>query len=168
VKVYTISESELDERLNLDKRRNNRAFCLCFDSLDEAPADFYKLQDKIRDGLEKEFWASFQEGKEPPRYKWETSPTNKWFFFDGDMHGSERMVIELADNIIGDKLLGIIMAYLEKSAPSYCVVGEVFRGELTGKNYKGRIVINCEEIAVEESLVQLWTKQVHYMEIERQ
>jgi hypothetical protein len=66
VNVYTSSESEMDERLNLDKRRNARAFCICFESLEEAPEGFYKQQDQIRDGLEEEFLAKFKEGNEPP------------------------------------------------------------------------------------------------------
>jgi hypothetical protein len=159
VKVYTASESELDERMNLDKRKNDRAFCLCFDTLDEAPAGFYDRQNELRDGLEKEFCTNFEEGYEAPRYEW-ANPSNKWFYFDGDMHGSERIDIEITDNIIGDKLLGIIMAYLEKSAPNYCVIGAIYRKELKGKNYMGRIVINRDEIAVEESLVEI-------MEIEK-
>jgi hypothetical protein len=166
VKVYAASESELDERLNLDKRQNERAFCLCFDSLDEAPPGFYKLQDEIRDGLEEDFMAQFKEGEEPPEFSW-ASPTNKWFYFDTDMHGSERIEIELTDNIIGDKLLGVIMAYLEKCVAHYCVIGVVYREELKGKNYMGRFVVTRDEIAIEESLMELWTNQVQYMEIEK-
>jgi hypothetical protein len=60
VKVYTASEDEMDERLNLDKRRNSRAFCVCFNTLDEAPAGFYDRQNELRDGLEKEFLGKFQ------------------------------------------------------------------------------------------------------------
>jgi hypothetical protein len=82
------------------------------------------------------------------------------------MHGSERIQIDLTDNIIGDKLIGIIMAYLEKCAPSFCVIGVVYKEELKGKNYLGRFVINGEEIAVEESLAELWAKQTQFMEIE--
>ncbi|HSY43353.1 MAG TPA: hypothetical protein VK811_05540 [Candidatus Acidoferrum sp.] len=167
MKVYAISETELNERLNLDKRRNSRAFYLCFETLDEAPAGFYERQNELRDGLEKEFWTNFEEGKEDPGHGLIKIVYNKWFFFDGDMYGSERIDIEITDNIIGDKLLGIIMAYLEKSAPNYCVIGAVYREKLTGKNYLGRFVVTCEEIAVEESLVELWTNQVQYMEIEK-
>lgn len=163
--VYTASKQEMDERLNLDKRQNSRAFCLCFESLDEAPEGFYDQQDELRAGLEKEFWANFAEGKEPVESDWET-PTNKWFYFDGDMHGSERIEIELADTIIGDKLLGVIMAYLGKGATGYCVVGVVYNEELKGNNYVGRFVLNRDEIAVEESLAELWSRQVKIMEIE--
>jgi hypothetical protein len=165
MKVYKASEKEMDERLELDKRRTDMAFCICFESLEEAPAGFYKLQDKIRDGLEEELMAKFKEGFEPPRFEW-SSPSNKWFYFDTDMHGSERIEIELTDNIIGDKLLGVIMAYLEKCESRYCVIGVVYRKELKGKNYMGRFVITRNEIAVEESLAELWTKQVQFLEIE--
>jgi hypothetical protein len=156
----------MDERLNLDKRRDRRAFCVCFESLDEAPEGFYERQDELRDGLEKEFWMAFPEGKEPPQFQW-ASPTNKWFYFDGDMHGSERIEIELTDNIIGDKLLGVIMAYLEKGATGYCVVGVVYNEEQKGNNYIGRFVLNRDEIAVEKSLAGLWSRQVKFMEIEK-
>ena len=167
MKVYAASEIELDERLNLDKRRNERAFCLCFDSLEEAPPVFYKIQDKIRDGLEEELMEKYKEGWEAPRFKWQTSPTNKWFCFKTDMFGSERIVVEITDNILGDKLLGIIMAYLEKCSSPYCVVGVVYKQAMEGEKYMGRLVINNNEIAVEESLVELWTNQVQYMEIEK-
>lgn len=164
--VYTASEEEIDERLNLDKRQNSRAFCLCFRTLDEAPEGFYKKQDEFRKGLEKEYWAQFEEGREANRYKWQVSSTNKWFFFNTDMHGSERMIVELTDNIIGDKLLGITMAYLEKKAPNYCVIGAVYNEENKGNNYIGRFVMTSGEIVVEESLAELWSKQVKIMEIE--
>lgn len=163
--VYTASAQEMDERLNLDKRQDSRAFCLCFESLHEAPEGFYEQQNEFRDGLEKEFWANFAEGKELSESSWE-SPSNKWFYFDGDMHGSERIEIELTDNIIGDKLLGVIMAYLEKGATGYCVVGVVYNEKQKGNNYIGRFVMNRDEIAVEESLVELWSRQIKFMEIE--
>jgi hypothetical protein len=156
---------EIDERLNLDKRRNDRAFCVCFDSLDEAPAGFYELQDKIRDELEKELMGQFKDGIEPPLIKG-ARPSNKWFYIDWDMHGSERVPIDVTDNILGDKLLGIIMAHLEKWEPRYCVIGVVYRKEMEGKNYMGRFVVNRDEIAVEESLAELWSEQVQFMTIE--
>jgi|HubBroStandDraft_1064217.scaffolds.fasta_scaffold478335_2 hypothetical protein len=82
------------------------------------------------------------------------------------MRGSERIVIELTDNIIGDKLLGVIMAYLEKCTARYCVIGVVYNEETKGNNYIGRFVINRDEIAVEESLAGLWSRQVKIMEID--
>jgi hypothetical protein len=165
VNVYTATEKEIDERMNLDKRQNSRAFYLCFKTLEEAPEGFYDRQNELRDGLEKEFWESYKEGKEEPRYKW-ANPDNKWFYFDGDMYGAERIDIELTDNIIDDKLLGIVMAYLEKNAPNYCVIGAVYKDEMTGKNYMGRFIVTTDEIVVEGSLAELWAKQVRIMEIE--
>lgn len=44
MKTYKISENELDERLELDKRKNHRAFCVCSQTLEEAPDGFYDLQ----------------------------------------------------------------------------------------------------------------------------
>jgi hypothetical protein len=167
VNVYRATEREIDERMNLDKRQNSRAFYLCFKTLEEAPEGFYDRQNELRDGLEKEFWESYKEGKEEPDEE-ELVPwvRNKWFYFDGDMYGAERIDIELTDNIIGDKLLGTVMAYLEKNAPNYCVIGAVYKEQMKGKNYMGRFIVTGDEIVVEESLAELWSKQVKIMEIE--
>jgi hypothetical protein len=165
MKTYTASEKELDERLELDKRRNNHAFCVVFKTLDEAPDGFYDLQRKISDGLEKEFCANFEGGYEAPRYEW-ANPTNKWFCFNGDMFGSERIVIEMSKEILGDKLLGVILSYLEKHAISYCLTADVYESMERNSQFLGRFVINLEEIAVEESLADIWAKQVKFMEIE--
>jgi hypothetical protein len=165
MKTHKISEQELDERLELDRRRNNRAFCICFKTLEEAPDGFYDLQRKISDGLENELCANFEEGYEAPRYKW-ANPTNKWFCFNGDMFGSERIVIEMSKEILGDKLIGLIMSYLEKCPSRYCVIASVYENMERGSKYLGRFVINLEEIAVEESLTDVWGKQIKFMEIE--
>jgi hypothetical protein len=38
---------------------------------------------------------------------------------------------------------------------------------LSSNDYIGRFVINLDEIAVEESLADTWSKQVKFMEIEK-
>jgi hypothetical protein len=163
MKIYKASEKELDERLELDKRRNNKAFCICFNSLEEAPDGFYDLQDKIRDGLEKDFWLAFDNGEEHLRRNpWDS----KNFFFNSDMFGSERIVVEMSKEILGDKLIGLVLSYLEKIAPSYCLTASVYENMEKGSEYLGRFVLNLEEIAVEESLAYIWAKQVKFMEIE--
>jgi hypothetical protein len=164
LKTYKISKRELDERLKLDKRQDSRGFRICFKTLEEAPDGFYDLQRIISDELEKEFCANFEEGYEAPRYEW-ANPTNKWFCFNGDMFGSERIVIEMSQEILGDKLLGVIMSYLEKNAPSYCLTADVYES-MESDNYLGRFVVNLDEIAVEESLADTWSKQIKFMEIE--
>ena len=167
MKVYTASDAEIDERLELDKRQNSRAFCLCFKTLDEAPDGFYDLQDKIRDGLEKEFWASFDDGIDRSRFQsWESGAMHTQFCFDSDMFGSERIEVEIVDEILGDKLIGVIMSYLEKCPPRYCVMGAVYREQMNGDKYIGRFVMNLDEIAVEESLADVWSKRVQFMEVE--
>ena len=163
MKIYAASEKEIDERLELDKRKNNRAFCVCFNSLDEAPADFYNLQDKIREGIQNEFWLNFDKGKE-------NLSINPWdsdlFFFNTDIFGSERLVVEVSSEILGDKLIGVILSYLEKFSSRYCVVAAVYRGMQRGSEYLGRFVINRDEIAVEETLAEVWAKQIKFMELE--
>lgn len=162
MKVYRASESEIDERLELDKRRNSRAFCICFNSLEEAPDGFYDLQDKIRDGIQKVFWLNFDDGVEHLRVNpWESET----FFINPDMFGSERIVVELSAEILSDKLIGLIMSYLEKCPSRYCVIAAVYRGMQRGSEYLGRFVMNLNEIAVEESLVDVWSKQIQFMEI---
>ena len=69
MKVYKTSQNKLDERLKLDIRQNSRAFCICFKSLEEAPKEFYALQDKIRNGLQREFWLNFDKGADVLRRK---------------------------------------------------------------------------------------------------
>lgn len=163
MRIYQISKKELDERLELDKRQNGRAFCICFKSLEEAPKEFYKLQDKIRNGLQEEFWLNFDNGAELLRRKpWDS----KNFYFNTDMFGSERIIVDMSKEILGDKLIGLIMSYLEKCPSRYCVVASVLESMDRGANDIGRFVINLEEIAVEESLADTWLKQVKLMEIE--
>jgi hypothetical protein len=163
MKTYKISERELNERLKLDKRRNNQAFCICFKSLEEAPKDFFELQDRIRDGLQREFWLNFDNGAEHLRRKpWDS----KNFFFNTDMFGSERIVVEMSKEILDDKMIGLTLSYLEKNALSYCLTASVFENMEKGSDYFGRFVINLNEIAVEESLVDVWSKQMRFMEIE--
>jgi hypothetical protein len=74
LKIYKASDKETDERLELDKRKSSRGFGVCFDSLEEAPGGFYKAQDEIRNGLQKEFWLAFDNGAEHLRYKPIQSP----------------------------------------------------------------------------------------------
>lgn len=166
MKIYKISEGELNERLELDKRKNHRAFCICFKTLGEAPDGFYDLQRKISDGLEKEFRANFDDGVD--RSHW--TPWQMWehnfFYFNGDMFGSERIVIEMSKEILGDKLIGLILSYLEKCPSRYCVTISVYESMERGTGYLGRFVINLDEIAVEEPLAGIWSKQVEFMEIE--
>ncbi|MGH7954077.1 MAG: hypothetical protein ACREFE_19450 [Limisphaerales bacterium] len=166
MKVYTASAKEISERLELDKRRNEKAFCLCFKTLDEAPEGFYDLQDKIRDGLEKEFWAHFPDGEDrSPRPAW-APPSHEWFCFNTDMFGSERMVVEITKKILGDKLIGIILSFLEKSQSRYCVFIDVYDNMMKGSQYLGSIVITLDEIAIEETLGEIWKEQIQFLKIE--
>jgi hypothetical protein len=164
MKIYKASEKEIDQRLLLNRRQDIRGFCHNFDS--EIPAGFYELQDKIRDGLDKEFRANFDDGVDRSHLK----PWEMWmhtlFFFNPDEINSERIIIEMGKEILGDKLIGLILAYLEKCPSRYCVIGSVSE-KLEGDNdYIGRFIINLDEIAVEESLADTWSKQVKFMEIE--
>jgi hypothetical protein len=167
MKVHKVSTEELDRRLQLDKRHDRRAFCRVFKTLDEAPAGFYDLQNKIRDGLEKELWANFDDGVDRSNVKsWEPEAMHTWFHLDSDMFGSDRIEMEISHTILGDKLLGVIMSHLEKFQPAYCVVAEVYNELMRGSNYLGFFVITIDEISIDESLAELWSKQVRFMEIE--
>jgi hypothetical protein len=168
MKVYKASEDEIDQRLALDKRKTKAAFCRGFESESEIPFGFYDQQDKIRDGLEKEFFEKFDDGVDRSNLvPWKGYISHTFFYFPAELICSERIIIELSSEILDDKLLGVILAYLEKASPQYCVIAAVFSGRnLTGQNYIGRFVINLEEIAVEESLVEVWSKQVQFMTIE--
>ena len=168
MRVYIASESQIDKRLRLDKRKNSEAFCNSFNSENELPPKFFDLQDKIRDAIEKEFWKTFDDGIDRSQFKqWESGAMHSQFYFSAELIASERIIIEMSDEILGDKLIGLLMSFLEKCSSRYCVIGVVFRGMLTGSNYVGRFVINTDEIAVEESLVDIRTKQIRIMEVDK-
>jgi hypothetical protein len=165
MKIHKITKKNLDERLELDKRQDNRGFRISFKTLEEAPEGFYDLQRKICDGLQKEFWLAFDNGAEHLRRNpWDS--TN--FFFNSDMFGSERLVVEMSKEILNDKMIGLVLSYLEKNAPSYCLTASVYENMEKGSEYLGRFVINLDEIAVEESLADTWSKQIKFMLIEEQ
>jgi hypothetical protein len=170
MKVYKISESELDRRLTLDKKTSKEAFCCNYYESDETlPVGFCELQDKIRDGLEAQVVAKFGDTEtcaESDNFGLPILHEN--FFFSADAINSERIIIEINNKILNDVLLGIILSFLSKSAPQYCLIAAVYTGKnMEGTNYIGRCVINVEEIAVEESLAELWSKQVQLLEIEK-
>jgi hypothetical protein len=113
--------------------------------------------------MQREFWLNFDNGVGQLRANpWESES----FCFNTDMFGSERIVIELSNEILGDKLIGLILSYLEKCPSHYCVIAAVYRGMQKGSEYLGRFILNLDEIAVEESLADVWSKQVQFMEIE--
>ncbi len=87
------------------------------------------------------------------------------FYFNTDMFGSERLVFEINDAILGDKLLGLVLSYLEKKCPRFCFLAAVYEN-YDSQKYLGRFVVNLEEIAVEETLAGTWSKQVKFMPVE--
>lgn len=166
MKVYIASGQEIDRRLNLDKRRHPEGLCnnLADEEISEA---FYDLQDTIRDGLEKVFWEHFDDGISRSSYQpWETGAMHTLFSFESDMIGSELMIIQVNTEIMGDKLIGLILSYLDKHQ-NYCVAVGAYNGALKGSQYLGRFVISLDKIIVEDSLCALWTKRVHFWEIEK-
>ena len=169
MKIHRASEVDIDRRLTLDKRKTKEAFCRNFYESDTMiPIGFCELQDKIRDGLEAEFWAKFDDGKESPKVdNYGLATLHDCFFFPADPINSERIIIELNSEILNDALIGLILSYLEKAAPNYCIIVAVCTGKnMKGINYVGRFVLNLEEIAVEESLVEIWSRQVQFLTIE--
>jgi hypothetical protein len=169
IKIYEISEAELDRRLILDKKISREAFCCNYYESDEAiPAGFCELQDKIRDGLEAQVVAQFGDTEavaESDNFGLPIFHEN--FFFPADSINSERIIIELNCKILTDKLIGLILSYFEKLSSPYCVIVAVFSGKgMKGTNYIGRFVLNLEEIAVEESLAEIWSEQVQFLAIE--
>ena len=167
MKIYTASEEELDQRLALDKRRDARAFYTYYLLDEELPAGYLDLQDKIRDGLEQEYWRNFDDGID--RSQLETfglAAMHSQFFFPAEPLPCELITIEMSHELLCDKLLGIIVSYLEKCPSSYCVTTAIFRGGLKGTNYLGRFVINRDEVAVEAALSDIWRRQIKFMELE--
>jgi len=169
MRIYKISEAELDRRLILDKKISKEAFCCNYYGSDKTvPVGFCELQDKIRDGLEAEFWAKFDGDQERPKVdSYGLSIFHECFSFPADPINSERIIIELCSKILNDVLVGLILSYLEKTSSQYCVIVAVSLGEnMEGSSYIGRLVVNLDEIAVEEPLVEIWSKQVQFLAIE--
>lgn len=157
MKIHKIATKELDRRLELDRRKDAQGFRIIYESLDAAPKGFYDLQNKIRDGLQKQFWLHFDDGdKQLRREPWES----KRFFFNTDMFGSERIVIEVGKEILGDSLIDLIVSYLDKNRTGYCVTASVYESMSKGSNYLGRFVVTLTDIAVEESLAGIWSRRV--------
>jgi hypothetical protein len=94
------------------------------------------------------------------------SGSHAHFYFPAELISSERIIIELSSEILSDKLLGLILNYLEKCESKYCVIAAVYSGKIVGENWLGRFVINLEEIAVEESLAKTWSRKVQFLPIE--
>ena len=166
MRIYKASEKAIDDRLALDKRHDAKAFYRYFEPEEELPVGFHDLQDKIRDGLEKEFWTNFADGVDNSKLPSWRKPTSTFFFFPAELLNCEQVGIEMSKEILGDKLIGLIMSYLEKCPSKYSVVAAVYNGKIEGDKYLGRFVINLDEIAVEESLADTWLRQVKFMEIE--
>ena len=166
MRTYKASEMEIDERLRLDKRSDARAFCNYFNSEQELPAGFYDLQDKIRDGLEKEFFSNFDDGVDRSHLKPWQRGENKFFYFPAELLISERIIIEISHEILNDTLIGLILSYLGKCHACYCIIIAVYHEIIKGSKYVGRFVIDLAEIAVEASLAEIWSKQVLFMAIE--
>jgi hypothetical protein len=165
--VYISSEKEMDERLRLDKRTEPSAFCRSFVSDEEFPPGFFDQQDRIREGLEKVLWANFDDGIDRSRYKaWESGAMHSQFYVLAEKFGSERMIVEISEEILADKLIGLIWAYLEKCGAPYCVIGSVQRGMMGDGVYLGRFVMTMQEIVVEESLSDAWSRLIKYLEFE--
>jgi hypothetical protein len=169
MKVYKATEADIDRRLKLDKRKTNEAFFRNFYESDSIlPIGFYELQDKIRDGLEEEFAKEFDDGKDRSRLRpYQLATSYDFFSFPAEPVSSELILIEVSSEILSDRLIGVILSYLERSTSQYCVIATVYLGkEIIGSNYLGRFLVNLGEIAVEESLVEAWSRQVQFMGIE--
>ena len=151
MKIYKTGKEEIDARLSLNKLHDQRAFCHYFDSEESLPPDFYLAQDNIRDGLEAVLNSNYENGG-----VWEWN----LFYISAELLLSERILIEMSSEILDDKLIGLILSYLEKNAASYCVIVSIYRGMHKGSDYLGRLVMNVCEIAVETSLGETWNKQI--------
>jgi len=119
MKIYKISEEEIDLRLGLDRLHDQGAFCSCFESEESLPPDFYSTQDKIRDGLEAVLNSNYENGG---LWEW------KLFYVSAEPILSERILVELSSEILDDRLIGLLLSYLEKSAVSYCIIVSVYKG----------------------------------------
>jgi len=143
-------------RLELDKRQDRRAFCVCFKTLEEAPKEFYELQDKIRNGLQREFcWTLTMEqsicvgsrGIQINSFQYRYV----WFGALVVWYESRRF--------LRDKLIGLIMSYLEKF-PSPLLCGWNSFGNMErGSELLADLSSILMKLPLKNRLLILWSKQ---------
>ena len=157
MKIYKATEREIDSRLRLDKRCDARAFFRNFDSEAELPVGFYDLQNQIRDGLEAKFDQKFDNG---------AHGETKLFYFPADLLIAELLGVELSWKMLDDRLIGLMLSFLDGCSAQYCIIGAVYKWTKPHSQFLGRFVVNRKEIAVEETLCDVWSKQVTLLEIQ--
>ena len=161
MKVFRASENEFDTRLELDRRKVNAAFFVRYDSESEVPTGFYEQQHQFRDGLQLKFWAEFDNNSAyVSKRPWES----KSFFFNEDSFNFESIFVEIAVKILGDKLLHLVSSYLGESGSGYCLIVAVHTSMEREAGYLGRFAMNSKEIMIEESLAEIWSKQVSHFQ----
>lgn len=167
MKVYSITENEIEQRLQLDARVDSGAFCKSYNSSSEVPADFYYAQNELRNSLEEVFWQNFDDGIDRSGVRsWEREAMSTLFYFVSDLIGAEQIAIQISEKILSDKSIGVILSYLAKQSSDYAVILIVHEGSLDEDNQIGCIVVNQYEIAIDERLTDLWREHVKWFDIE--
>ena len=114
MKIYQASEKEIDVRLELNRAHDQRAFCRNFEPEEKLPPKFYSFQDKIIHDLVAVLNSKYENGGDGAG-SWEWN----LFYIPQEPIPSERILIEVSSEILDDKLIGLILPYLEKNAASY-------------------------------------------------
>src|ERR1043165_3289869 len=109
--AHKVTEQEIDTRLNLDRNVDQNGFCRNFYGNDSPPANFYQEQDTIRDGLERTLNCHYENGDD-----WNL------FFMPADFIPSERIIVEISNEILANNLIQLILNYLKETSPGYCVI----------------------------------------------
>jgi hypothetical protein len=106
--------------------------------------EFYALQDSLRVKLEKMLTSSFGAN----------------IFVSDRLWPNESFKVDMSQQILSPQLIAADLSFLQSEAPSHCIVSAVYRDlEVIGSSYFGRILISEREIAVEESLKNIFKKQ---------
>lgn len=120
---------------------------------------FFKRCQFIGEAEEKEFFET-QDNLQRKLEKTLTSIYGSNVFVSDRLWSNESLKIEMAQQILSSRLIEAILSFLKEEAPTYCIVSAVYRDlEVIGSPYLGRILISEREIAVEESLKEIFKEK---------
>ncbi len=68
--------------------------------------------------------------------------------------------IEVATAIFERKLIVVLLDFLRLNAPKHSIGFGVYDDNTSGISYRGRVFLNLQEIAVEDSLTELWRSRI--------
>lgn len=144
MKILFLSESEFD--LGIHEGR----FFKKFESLsDETDEEIYRLGRHLQEVLSKEFGKSH-------------------IFVSDEVWLAYYLTVEVTANVFQINFVLYLLKFLKQQERDYCVGVTIYGapklGQGAGKTYLGRIFLSNQEIVVENSVQQLWDKNIRKVE----